>query len=457
MAYNSISPSVLCPECSPSALLHNLNAIGVNTPNHVWIIAYSGGVDSAVLVDLIASARAQIHAHIRVAHINHNMQSEAQGWQTHCQTRCEQLSLPFLTRTVEVVPTPQTSLEALAREARYTALIDITRECVDEMGWGHTGVVLTAHHQADQAETLLLQLLRGAGGKGLSGMPVMKPLGANCSLARPLLSCSKDTLLAYAQHNELHWIEDPSNQSTEFDRNYLRHAILPLMRERFPHADTTLSRSAQLLAQQHVVLAELIESTGLACSGTELDTSSFERMSRALQSEVVRHWLSQNQVVLPSQAIVHQLLGLLHSAPDKQGGVTWGASDVRACVRFYDRALWLVHDLPDVIPEKVIEFDVQEGVSWSIGEISVTITPTMLNQLGLTSGRCELIFNPPRQTKVYLLGRKHSTSLKNAFQSMKVPPWLRLHCPLIRVDGIVKHIINIRDCLNPTADVVSKR
>lgn len=435
-------------ECQPSALLHNLNVLGLNTPNHTWVVAYSGGVDSVVLVDMLASARADVLADIRVVHINHNLQDEAQGWQAHCQARCEQLSMAFEARVVDIEQASRTSLEATARQARYEALLSMADEYLNQRNEKDgVGVLLTAHHQSDQAETLLLQLLRGAGAKGLSAMPVIKSLSNRVLQARPLLACAKADVLAYAHNNKLSWIEDPSNQIIDFDRNYLRHEVLPVLRERFVQADATMARSAQLLASSQWAMTELMAYTGLDFDEEKLNISILKDMSPSLQAEVIRHWLAVHALLMPTMAIMDQILNLLNLPSDKQGEVSWGGSNSeRACLSAYDGQLWLVDEFEPFDAEQVIAFNSKDGVGWSVGAQSYHLSAAALAELGINDDECELIFNQPNTTKVYLEGRVHSTSLKNVFQSMRVPPWLRMYCPLIRVDGIVKSVINIRNC-----------
>lgn len=437
----------LNPECQPSALLSNLNYLGVNTPEHILIVAYSGGVDSAVLLDMLASVRANIVADIRVVHINHNLQDEAQGWQAHCQARCEQLSMAFEAQTIALETPARTSLEATARQARYHALTSTANKYLTQMAHkdGVAGV-LTAHHQADQAETLLLQLLRGAGAKGLSSMPVVKPLSNQVLQLRPLLACAKADILAYAHKNKLNWIEDPSNQMVDFDRNYLRHEVLPVMRERFIQADATVARSAQLLASGQRAMTELMAYTGLDFESDKLSVSVLSDMSPSLQSEVIRHWLIQHNLPMPTMAIMAQILNLLSLPSDKQGEVAWGKPCHRACLSMYDKQLWQVKALGVFDTEQIIEFNPKDGVGWSVGDKTYHLTADTLAKLGVKRGHCELIFNQPNTTKVYFPKKDHSTSLKNVFQSMRVPPWLRLYCPLVRVDGIVSAVVNIKDC-----------
>lgn len=456
-SYPFLSGACLDTGCSPEALLHNLETLGVNTPDHLLILGYSGGVDSTVLLDLLASARAHITATLWVVHINHNLQEEARGWQAHCQSRCEQLSMPFDAHSVTVAQSTRVSLEAAARTARYSALTDMASARLSALGWeAKTAVILTAHHQEDQAETLLLQLIRGAGGKGLSSMPVCKRLGENILQARPMLACAKASIVQYARQNKLSWLDDPTNQSCDFDRNYVRNEVMPVLRERFPQVDSTFARSAQLLAEQGSVIGELIDYTGLNFNQACLGIPELLKMTPLLRAELIRHWLTVQGRLMPSHAVMKSIQGLLTCSDDKQGEVVWGKTN---CLRTYDGQLWLIdeviHSLAiDSHPNPFI-FDAQQGLNLNVTNIDVMLSAQTLIDMGVMGGECEVVFNLSNATKVYLPNRGHSTSLKNVFQSMRVPPWLRAYCPLVRVDGIVIAVININDYITRAAEIKS--
>ena len=172
-------------------------------------------------------------------YVDHGLQAASAGWGKHCARSCRDLDVPFRVLKINARPAPGESPEAAARRARYAALaVELEPDAA----------LLTAHHRDDQAETLLLQLLRGAGPHGLAAMPAAARLGQGW-LLRPLLDLDRADLLAYAHEHGLRWIEDASNADTGFDRNYLRHRILPLLRERWPAANRTLARSARWCAE----------------------------------------------------------------------------------------------------------------------------------------------------------------------------------------------------------------
>ncbi|WP_460140128.1 tRNA lysidine(34) synthetase TilS [Pseudomonas sp. S2_E01] len=254
-----------------------------------WRIAFSGGLDSTVLLHLLASL-AQSHSlpPLAAIHIHHGLQSVADAWPQHCQWVCDGLSVPL--QIVRVQVQPGASLEQTARDARYAAFIEAT--LADEL-------LLTGQHRDDQAETLLFRLLRGAGVRGLSGMPRQRSLGQG-NLLRPLLDVSRAELEAYALEHHLSWIEDPSNQDRQYSRNFLRHQVIPLMSERWPQAVANMVRSAAHLSEAQALLDELalIDLAQVSTVGEfdwlgvpSLELSPLASLSEARQRNALRHWL----------------------------------------------------------------------------------------------------------------------------------------------------------------------
>jgi tRNA(Ile)-lysidine synthase len=255
-----------------------------------WHIAFSGGLDSTVLLHLLAHlAKTQTLPALNAIHIHHGLQAAADAWPEHCQSICAALGVPL--QVVRVQVEPGASLERAARDARYGAFSDATQ--VNE-------VLLTAQHRDDQAETLLFRLLRGAGVRGLSGIPGDRALGRG-HLLRPLLDVTRAELEAYAQAHQLCWIEDPSNEDRQFSRNYLRHQVLPVITERWPQAVATIARSAAHLSEAQGLLDELAHiDLAHARTGSEFDwlgvpsleLAALADLSAARQRNALSHWLA---------------------------------------------------------------------------------------------------------------------------------------------------------------------
>lgn len=254
-----------------------------------WRIAFSGGLDSTVLLHLLAHlAKTESLPALSAIHVHHGLQAAADAWPEHCRSVCDALGVPL--EVVRVQVQPGASPERAARDARYGAFIDAT----------HTNdVLLTAQHRDDQAETLLFRLLRGAGVRGLSGMPGERVLGPG-HLLRPLLEVTRAELEAYAALHQLSWIEDPSNEDRQFSRNYLRHQVFPVLTERWPQAQATMARSAAHLREAQELLDELAQIDLVeagSCSNFDwlglqsLNLAVLEKLSAARQRNVLSYWL----------------------------------------------------------------------------------------------------------------------------------------------------------------------
>ncbi|MCQ4312067.1 tRNA lysidine(34) synthetase TilS [Pseudomonas stutzeri] len=254
-----------------------------------WHVAFSGGLDSTVLLYLLVqlSAREKLPP-IGAIHIHHGLQTVADGWPARCRSVCEQLGVELQIISVQIAAGP--SLERAAREARYAAFTEI-------LGQGET--LLTAQHRDDQAETMLFRLLRGAGVLGLASIPADRALGAG-RLVRPLLGVGRDELEAYAREQGLDWIEDPSNQCLDHSRNYLRHQVLPVIRQRWPRASVSMARAAAHLGEAQALLGELAAvdlQAAQACPSLQwlpipsLSLHSLKALGPARQRNALRHWL----------------------------------------------------------------------------------------------------------------------------------------------------------------------
>ena len=207
-------------------------------------LGFSGGVDSHVLLHLCASI-ASLNAKLVAIYVHHGLQVEADFWAEHCQRTCEALGVACQIVRVNAQPIQGQSPEEAARNARYDALKAFVQS---------NDVLLIAQHREDQLETVLLQLFRGSGLKGLSAMPACIPFGSG-TLLRPLLDVSKQAINSYAIAHELSWIEDPSNLSSDYDRNFLRNEVLPLLKQRWPAVDKTVSRSAKHCAEAQSLIS----------------------------------------------------------------------------------------------------------------------------------------------------------------------------------------------------------
>ena len=267
-----------------------LTALGPWLTAPAWRVALSGGLDSTVLLHLLVRLRArQALPPLSAIHVHHGLQAAADAWPGHCQRICDELGVPLQVEYVRVDSAP--SLERAARDARYAAF---------GRSLGAAEVLLTGQHRDDQAETLLFRLLRGAGVRGLAGMPAQRALGKGV-LLRPLLAMSRAELEGYACEQGLVWVEDPSNADTRLARNFLRAQVLPLLVSQWPQAGQSLARSAEHMREAQGLLDELAaldlvtaaEPAGYAWLGLpSLSLGSLRHLSEPRQRNALRHWLA---------------------------------------------------------------------------------------------------------------------------------------------------------------------
>jgi tRNA(Ile)-lysidine synthase len=263
-------------------------------------IGLSGGRDSMVLLDALASAAPAHGVSLSAVHVHHGISPKADGWAEFCAAECERRAVPLTVRRVQVQDAATLGIEAAARAARYAVFETIVAD-----------FITLAHHAGDQAETLLLQLLRGAGPQGLAGMPLVRPLQSGSALLRPFLALPDAAIEAYAKARELAWVDDESNASTALKRNFLRHEIAPRLAGAFPGYPATIARAATHQAEAAALLDDLAAIdvrpmlVDSADFGTALDRSAFALLaSRAPHraKNLLRWFLRQHGLRAPSTA-----------------------------------------------------------------------------------------------------------------------------------------------------------
>ena len=259
-----------------------------NTPTgatiKTWWLAYSGGVDSQVLLHLLSATDLDV----RAVYIDHGLQDESKQWAKHCAQSCQQLNIPFQTISVNARAAPGESPEASARHARYRALATLVAE-------GHC--LLTAQHQDDQAETFLLQLLRSAGPAGLAAMPFCDEFSAGLHM-RPLLVFTQAQILGYAKQHDLVWVEDPSNQDDRYDRNYLRNQVMPMLKQRWPTIDQAISTVAKQQAENKHLLEyyAAAELKRINADAGSLPVDALLSFDEPQLRNILRYWIKQQSV-----------------------------------------------------------------------------------------------------------------------------------------------------------------
>ena len=321
----------------PEVLLERLDALETiaGKPDR-YVIALSGGLDSTVLAHALAVTRDRHGKSLLAIHVDHQLQPGSAQWTVYCRELADRLGIEFVAERVAVDPTGG-GLEAAAREARYAVL----GRHIRSGDW-----LLSAHHRDDQAETLLLNLMRGSGPAGLAGIGVMSAFAGGW-LARPLIDVSRAALEAYAAAQELRWIDDPSNDDLRFDRNYLRHDVLPAMEQRWPGVVERLARSAELASETAGMLDELaaIDLQRVGGRAARIEIEGLLELPEARQRNLLRYAIRRAGLPVPGAAPLATVIdSVLRAREDAQPLVAWPGAEVRR----YRGTLYLLPPLDDV-------------------------------------------------------------------------------------------------------------
>ena len=380
-----------------------------------WYVGFSGGLDSTVLLYALQTVLADIPSpkrpELMAVHINHGMQRDADRWQQHCEAVCRSLQIAFCSHTVTV---GKANAEQSAREARFAVFAALLQagDCL-----------FLAHHQQDQAETLLYRLFRGAGVRGLSAMQCRRAF-AKGWLLRPLLPYPRDVLLAFAREKRLDWVEDPSNQDSAYDRNYLRHRLIPVIEQRWPSAAAMISRAAGHLQEADQLLAELAgqdcETLGCGDDGEPwLALAGLAALSAARQKNLLRYWLLSCSLQ-PSADQLHALQhDVINAAADAVPELLLGDVLLR---RFAGR-LYVTKPGPHAVPEQTWQTE-QVLQLPGIGRFALTEPRSLCLQVRARQGG----------ERLRPAGSRHTRKLKTWLQEQGVPPWRRSRLPLFYQD-----------------------
>lgn len=382
-------------------------------------IALSGGLDSCVLLSALLAAQKQLAFALHAIHVHHGLSPNADAWAEFCVARCQALKVPCQVVHVNVDKKAGLGIEAAARKARYEALLQSDAD-----------FIVLAHHQDDQAETYLLQLLRGAGVKGLSAMSA---IDSKRRLLRPLLSIPRLEIEDYARHANLKWVEDESNQDTHYDRNFIRHALTPLLSQRFPSVQAVLARSASHMAEASSLLDDLATLDAQTCvHDTKVNLLELAKLSEVRAKNLMRWWLAGFGFSLPSKERLDEILQqLLHAKADATIKLVIDAGKVN--LRRYQGYAFIEADakaLPIAMiwqGESALElpdgsrllFERKPGEGLAIERLGV-------HQLRIAHRHGGERFKPDLH--------RPTRTLKHLLQESNMPPWLRDRLPLIYFD-----------------------
>lgn len=383
-----------------------------------FVIAYSGGLDSHVLLHLMQSCQ----LNCRAIYIEHGLQEASKPWAEHCAAVCTQLDIPFQSISVNAQAGQGESPEASARTARYDAL-------ANQMQSGD--VLLTAQHLQDQSETLFLQMLRTAGPAGLSAMPISKEFAGGQHI-RPLLSVDRTELEAYATSHQLEWIEDPSNTDQRYDRNFFRQSIFPLLKNRWPSINQTLSNVCGLQAEAAELINDLAAMDAqVLIDGNTLIISHLLKLSPARQRNIIRYWLQQCQLDAPTAKRLKEILNsMLTAADDKMPVVNWADTDVR---RFQGK-LYAMKTLQPFDAQQSFQWQSDQPLVLSSLQCEISLTPAEIGLSADVIAQSLTVRFRSGGERIKPIGRAHTMDLKKLMQAAAVPPWQRARIPLIYLD-----------------------
>ena len=398
------------------------------------LVGLSGGVDSVVLLHLLHGFAPRYSWKLAALHVHHGISQHADDWAKFCSDSCARLGIPFCVRKIDISPLRSHGLEAAARQLRHAAFAEYPCD-----------YVALAHHRDDQVETLLLQLLRGAGVRGASAMPVQSQSEGpvlsqskrpgisadSAKIVRPLLHCTRVEIVEYARAHELQWIEDESNADEGYPRNFLRHRLLPLLAEKFPAYRATLSRSAEHFAEAGELLDELAGIDGAhAISGSTLSVAALQGLSVARAKNLLRYFLHQMKAPMPQAVRLDEMLHqLLTARDDADVRIDFGGWQMR----LFRKRAYALRMQAEFDPDFVLPWQGETQLGWPATDTVVNFLQSTGQGVNLAKlGRAPVTLRLRRGGETLRPGSKFSTrSLKNLFQEHGIPPWNRDRLPLL--------------------------
>jgi tRNA(Ile)-lysidine synthase len=382
-----------------------------------WV-GFSGGADSTALLHALYQVRDRLIFPLKAIHFHHGLHPDADSWLQHCRGFCEQRSIPFCHRSLNVAALAKNNYEEVARNFRYRAIAEIL---------GPEEIYLTAHHADDQAETVFLNLMRGSGVEGLAGIPELRRLGEGW-VARPLLNWKRSDLEAYLQRLSLDWKKDPSNQDDAFDRNYLRNQLFPVIEARWPGLSSRLNRSARVARITSEALAKFINSASSDLLGNpnRMPLAPLLELELAMQTLVVRQWLKLQEIPPPPEVRLLEFLDQLAAATfDSSAEICWRDWQIK----HYRHDLWLQDlstELTCLQKEWIsgMSLDLESGLGrLQLHGQALKIPAGWQVDCRRAGARIRLNDLAPRRT------------LKHCFRASSVPPWLRSAIPVLYWEG----------------------
>jgi tRNA(Ile)-lysidine synthase len=401
-------------------LHERLTALTAGEAASRWLVAFSGGIDSTVLLHALSSSRQQHQTEIIAIHVDHGLHPDSQQWQMHCQQFAEQLEVSYISKRVIVDDDLRSGPEAAARQARYAVLQTLVNagDCL-----------LSAHHEEDQAETLLLNLLRGSGIAGLAGIGAAQKFGQG-RLLRPLLGVSGEAIRDYAKRHALRWIEDPSNVDTRFDRNFLRQEIVPLLASRWPAVSARLKQSADLASEASALLRELADIDLVAAGSPQrLDLESLRLLRPERQRNLLRRAISLCGLPPPPATRLYQAVHeLIPAREDAQPLVAWPGAELRR----YRNHLYVMPAIASLPEEPSRLLRPEEPLDLGPGMGQLVLSPDVGGGINPELAHAGLrIRYRHGGEEIRPAGHECTHKLKKLLQQEGIVPWMRERLPLL--------------------------
>lgn len=384
------------------------------------VLAFSGGVDSRVLLHLLAQYRDQYAVNVRAVHVHHGLSRNAEHWVEQCRTWCNQSHISFDVEYVMLERDSGESIEKLARDARYRVLAQYVTQ---------QDTLLLGHHADDQLETFLLALKRGSGPKGLSAMAACASFSQG-QLLRPLLTVTRQQIEQFAQSHQLSSVNDESNADLRYDRNFLRHQVAPILTQRWPSFRQAVQRSAELCAEQEGLMKELLAEklAQLMNSDGALSIQGLKECSDAMRRQLIRAWLTQQQRALPSRQHTEMIWSQVALAEAGANPILHlKVYDIR---RFND-LLFCVTSVADISEwRQKIRLDTPLVLPDQLGKLTLSLDPQGNIRLPVHQEALRVTFDPTGLSACPV-GRAGSRKLKKLFQEYAIPSWQRRRMPIL--------------------------
>jgi len=395
-------------------------------------VALSGGVDSVVLLHLLHQLQKTHHFTLKASHVHHGLSKNADKWVKFCEKLCTKLSVPLNVHYIKLPQKKSLGIEGEARRLRYEKLLQ-----------SKTDLVVLAHHEDDQAETFLLQLIRGAGVKGLSSMAHFDD---SRRLWRPLLNTSRTDIESYAKKHQLKWIEDESNQNIDFDRNFIRSKVLPILKNRFHHIIKVISRSSSHLAEAQNLLDDLAKLDLKNCLKSnnykhKLQVKTLDKFSTSRAKNILRYWLEINNQLMPSKDLLDELLRQVLTAKKDATIKIQLSRDFE--IRRYKDEIYIV--------KKNLKGQKNYEIVWK-GESKILLpNGTQLNFKKVKGRGINFKFLDNQKLKIRNRqggeffkpdSKRPTKKIKQLLQESDLPPWEREFFPIIFVDDELAFVPN---------------